>query len=88
MLDESVADTAPDPGEVADREDGKDNLWLLARGLKPKYNQILLLHYKEAFSLKEAAGIMGITGTHAKVLLFRARAALKKRIESTQYLGR
>ncbi|MEX0332551.1 MAG: RNA polymerase sigma factor [Puniceicoccaceae bacterium] len=86
-LDESLADPEPGPREQTVAADNKENLWELARGLKVKYYQVLLLHYKENFDLRETASIMGVSLTHAKVLLFRARAALKKRIESTQAIG-
>jgi RNA polymerase sigma-70 factor (ECF subfamily) len=86
-LDESLTDPAPGPSEVTAQREGADNLWELARGLKVKHYQVLLLHYKENFSLRETAEIMGVTLTHAKVLLFRARSAMKKRIESTQAIG-
>jgi RNA polymerase sigma-70 factor (ECF subfamily) len=86
-VDETLADPDPGPREKADQKDKADNVWELARGLKVKHYQILLLHYKENFSLRETADIMGVTLTHAKVLIFRARSALKQRIESTQAIG-
>ena len=86
-VDDTLKDPEPIPSETADQRDKADNLWDLARGLKVKHYQILLLHYKENFSLRETAEIMGVTLTHAKVLLFRARSALKQRIESTQAIG-
>lgn len=87
VLDETLADPEPGPREATVEEDNRENLWELARGLKVKYYQVLLLHYKENFDLRETASIMGVSLTHAKVLLFRARSALKKRIESTQAIG-
>jgi RNA polymerase sigma-70 factor (ECF subfamily) len=86
-LEDNLTDPEPGPREVTDQQDGADNLWSLARGLKVKHYQVLLLHYKENFSLRETAEIMGVSLTHAKVLLFRARSALKQRIESTQAIG-
>jgi RNA polymerase sigma-70 factor (ECF subfamily) len=86
-VEETLVDPQPGPRETADQKDKADNIWDLARGLKVKQYQILLLHYKENFSLRETAEIMGMTLTHAKVLIFRARAALKQRIESTQAIG-
>lgn len=86
-LDETLTDPEPGPRENTVQREKADNLWELARGLKVKHYQVLLLHYKENFDLRETASIMGVSLTHAKVLLFRARAALKKRIESTHALG-
>ena len=87
VLHDSVEDPQPDPRETADRKDGADSIWEVAAALKPKLHQVLLLHYKENFPLPETARIMGITHTHAKVLLFRARGALKQRLESNPLNG-
>jgi RNA polymerase sigma-70 factor (ECF subfamily) len=82
-VSEYLEDSEISPEEAADRNDGARHIWELASGLKPQMHQILLLHYKENFSLRESASIMGITNTHAKVLLFRARAAMKKRLQAS-----
>ncbi len=79
---ESIADPQSNPRETALEKDRADTIWEIASGLKPQHNQVLLLHYKENFSMQEVARIMGITKSHAKVLVFRARAALKKRMQA------
>jgi len=84
QLEDSLRDPLPDPHEQAARREGADRLWDLARGLKTRFFQVLLLHYKEGFSLEETAQVMGITTTHAKVLVFRARNALKKRLTASE----
>lgn len=84
---DTIADPDPDPGSVADQQDAADRIWDLAAGLKHTQHQVLLLHYKENFTLRETAKIMGISLTHAKVLLFRARKALKQRLETNPIEG-
>ena len=81
-LDEALADPSPDPHESAARSEGAEAIWEQASRLKPNQHQVLLLHYKESFSLEETARIMGISQTYAKVLLFRARSALKGRLSA------
>lgn len=82
---ESIVDPRANPRDVTTSKDGAKEIWQLASELKPQQHQVLLLHYKENFSMQEVARIMGITTTHAKVLVFRARAALKKRMQTTNY---
>ncbi len=83
-LPDSVADPAPGTVERVEQSENRDTLWELARQLKPKLHQVLYLYYAESFSLGEVAQIMGVTGPHAKVLLFRARLALKKVLETAE----
>jgi len=80
---EHLEDSQISPLEAAGKNDNANHIWEMASGLKPQMHQILLLHYKENFSLRESSRIMGITHTHAKVLLFRARAAMKKRLQTS-----
>lgn len=88
---ESIETEPEDPGdnprEQAAAVEQAEHVWKLAAGLKPKHHQVLLLHYEEAFSVEEIARIMGLTQTHVKVLLFRARSALKTRLSTTTALG-
>ena len=48
----------------------------------PQYAQILRLFYLRNLSHKEITTIMNITETHSKVMLYRAKAALKKLYDS------
>lgn len=52
------------------------------RSLKPEYERILWLTYFEDLSNKEAALIMGKTAHAVETLVYRARNALKKQLES------
>jgi RNA polymerase sigma-70 factor (ECF subfamily) len=80
-------DPGDNPREQADLSEQAEHVWKLAASLKPKMHQVLLLHYEEAFSIEEIARIMGLTRTHVKVLLFRARSALKTRLLTTTAPG-
>jgi RNA polymerase sigma-70 factor (ECF subfamily) len=82
-LEIEVEDASPNPHEQTSTDEQADHLWKLASGLKPKLHQVLLLHYQEDFSVQEIAEIMGLTQTHIKVLLFRARSALKTRLSTS-----
>ena len=57
-----------------------DSIWRLARGLKRKFNETLWLFYAEGFSLKETAAIMNTNLITVRVNLYRARAALAKKL--------
>ena len=57
-----------------------DSIWKVARGLKPKFYQTLWLFYAEGFSLKETAVIMNTNIITVRVNLYRARAALGKKL--------
>jgi len=70
-------DPQPGPREQTDSTEARVRIWQLARSLKPKHHQVLLLFYKENLSIEETARAMGITGVHVKVLLHRARSLLK-----------
>jgi RNA polymerase sigma-70 factor (ECF subfamily) len=86
-LEVEVEDPADNPREEAASTEQAEHIWKLAAGLKPRLHQVLLLHYEEGFSVEETAGIMRLTRTHVKVLLFRARSALKSRLSQTPVQG-
>lgn len=79
-LGDHHADDGPQPDEAARSVETASRLWAEAKRLKPRLHQALLLHYAEGFSLHETARVMGISQTHVKVLLFRARQALRQRL--------
>jgi RNA polymerase sigma-70 factor (ECF subfamily) len=86
-LENEVEDPADNPREQAASTEQTEHIWKLAAGLKPRLHQVLLLHYEEGFSVEETARIMRLTRTHVKVLLFRARSALKSRLSHTPAQG-
>jgi RNA polymerase sigma-70 factor (ECF subfamily) len=73
---------ASDPASVLSRAEEVNELWRLARTLKPNQYQVLWLRYGEGFSVAEAAKIMGVHPVHAKVLLHRGRGQLAKLLKA------
>lgn len=68
------------------KEEQKLTLHSALKKLKPEYEKILWLTYFEELSNKEAAAIMG-KSTHAiQTLVYRARNALKKQLESEGFI--
>ena len=66
------------------RREQKESLWTTARGvLSENQHMALWLRYAEAMPVKEIARVMGKTKTHVKVLLYRARSALGRRLQET-----
>jgi RNA polymerase sigma-70 factor (ECF subfamily) len=61
-----------------------ESIWMLARQLKPKFYETLWLFYGEGFSLKETAAIMNTNPVTVRVNLYRARAALARKVERTE----
>ena len=64
---------------VPERAD--ESIWKLARELKPKFYETLWLFYGEGFSLKETASILQTNAVTVRVNLFRARAALARKVQ-------
>ena len=68
---------APDAAEEA--RDLKENLWDRARRqLSPQAYEVLWLRFGEDLSIQETARVLGLTQTHVKILVFRAKRALMK----------
>ena len=80
-LDEAVCDPCRAPSESMEDREQRTEVWAYARRLKPKFHEILLLHYHEDFSIREIAEILGLSQTHVKVRLYRARVALRYSLE-------
>jgi RNA polymerase sigma-70 factor, ECF subfamily len=82
--DESAEPTleAEDPAEQLARREDSQNLWARARGILPgKQFQALWLRYGEEMNVGEIGAVLGLTRTHVKVLLFRARQALIRHLK-------
>lgn len=74
-----AAGSEPSPAHAAESRDGAENLWNRARALlSPREYEIMWLRFGEELSVEETARIVGLTQTHVKVLVFRARRALQK----------
>jgi RNA polymerase sigma-70 factor, ECF subfamily len=88
--DEPVPELADedDPAKLLACQEERQGLWDLARRNLPKPQfQALWLKYAEEMSVAEIAQVLRKTQTHIKVLLFRARQALGRKLGAAQGLG-
>ena len=84
LLDSVEAGTPP-PGQVADREETRRQLWDLAASvLSERQNTALWLYYVEEMSVKEIAPVVGRSRTAVKTMLFRARRKMLPFLEDSQ----
>ena len=83
-VSEHAAETGPSPAHAAEERDRTDSLWARAREvLSRREFEILWLRFAEDMSVEETARVVGLTQTHVKVLVYRARQALLKEGEQT-----
>lgn len=76
---EELASTGPSPAHVAEQGDQTDSLWARARRqLSQREFEIMWLRFAEEMSIEETAKVAGLTQTHVKVIIFRARRRLMK----------
>jgi RNA polymerase sigma-70 factor (ECF subfamily) len=76
---ESAASPGPSPDRQAEEKDEAAGLWERARRiLSQREFEVLWLRFAEELSTEETARIAGITETHVKVLVYRARQQLLK----------
>jgi len=74
-----AASSEPTPARTAEERDGTENIWAHARRLlAPRDFEIMWLRFSEQLSTAETARIVGLTETHVKVLIHRARQQLQK----------
>lgn len=74
--------------EIAGEQDQpkEDNILLEEiMALKPRYRQVILLHYYQQLSVGEIARILSAPQSTVSVRLRRARAILQKRLEARGY---
>lgn len=76
------ADTASaeaSPSRQAEQKEEAGNLWALARTLlSEREYEVMWLRFVEDLSNREVASVVGLTETHVKVLVFRAKQTLIK----------
>jgi RNA polymerase sigma-70 factor, ECF subfamily len=78
-LPETASSPDPSPAVRAEDREEKENLWAQARRLlSPREFEVLWLRFGEEMSIDETSRIVGLTQTHVKVIVFRARNHLIK----------
>jgi RNA polymerase sigma-70 factor (ECF subfamily) len=78
-MPESAASNEPSPARNAEEREEKAGLWNDARRLLSQREfEVLWLRYGEDLSIEETARISGLTQTHIKVIVFRAKKHLMK----------
>jgi len=78
-MPESVPTNEPSPAHAAEEREHGENTWARARAvLAQREFEVLWLRYGEDLSVQETARVVGLTQTHVKVLVFRARRTLLK----------
>ena len=71
------------PGELLAQHEDRQHIWQLARCcLSENQFQALCLRYLEDMDVSQIAQVLGKTRVHVKVLLFRARQTLGRRLNS------
>ena len=78
---EQTDETAAPPELNILQEERNRQLYIVLRGLKEEYRQILLLLYFEDMSHEEAGKVMGKTKRQTYHLAERGRSALRERLE-------
>jgi len=73
--------------EMAEKQEERQGLWALAAELPGRQSQALWLKYGEDMSVKEIARTMGKSQVCVKVLLYRARVALARKLNELDKTG-
>jgi RNA polymerase sigma-70 factor (ECF subfamily) len=75
-----VESVTAEPLEELTRRETQRGLWKAAKELSSHQFEVLWLKYSEGLAIKDIARVMGKTQVHVKVLLYRARTDLAKRL--------
>jgi RNA polymerase sigma-70 factor, ECF subfamily len=79
-----AAGDGPSPASQTEQKEQTANLWEKARALlSPREFEVLWLRFAEEMTTRETAQVVGLTETHVKVLVFRARQTLLKGVNPT-----
>lgn len=70
-----------EPGQMLVEQETRQSLWALARDLSRNQYQVLWLKYGQDMSIKEIAQVLRKSQVNVKVLLYRARVNLAKRLQ-------
>jgi RNA polymerase sigma-70 factor (ECF subfamily) len=83
-LSHEPAGAEPTPARQVEEKEQSDRLWTRAKELlSPREYEVLWLRFAEELSTRETAQVVGLTETHVKVLVFRARQVLLKGVKPT-----
>ena len=77
-----IESSGPEPGQMVVEKETRQSLWALARGLSMNQYQALWLKYGQDMSIKEIAMVLRKSQVNVKVLLYRARINLAKRLQN------
>ncbi len=79
---EEIESGGLEPGQMVEEQETQQNLWALARDLSRNQYQALWLKYGQDMSIKEIAMVIRKSQVNVKVLLYRARINLAKRLQN------
>jgi RNA polymerase sigma-70 factor (ECF subfamily) len=79
---EDIGSPDSEPGRMVIEKEMRQGLWALARGLSMNQYQALWLKYGQDMSIKEIARVLRKSQVNVKVLLYRARINLAKRLQN------
>jgi len=81
----TAASSLPGPEEIFIQKQESQNIWELASLLPEKEYEVLWLRYAEDMSIKEIARVTKKKPVSVRVLLYRARLNLAKRIDQSAF---
>lgn len=73
--------------EAAAPQGGDPALWESLRALDEKYRVIVVLHYRDGYSVREIASILRVPESTVKTRLFRARQQLKSLLKREEIIA-
>ncbi|NIR65773.1 MAG: sigma-70 family RNA polymerase sigma factor [candidate division Zixibacteria bacterium] len=79
---EDIGSSTSEPGQMVIDKETRQGLWALARGLSMNQYQALWLKYGQDMSIKEIARVLRKSQVNVKVLLYRARINLAKKLKN------
>ena len=79
---DQIESSGPEPGQMVVDKEARQSLWALARGLSMNQYQTLWLKYGQDMSIKEIASVLRKSQVNVKVLLYRARINLAKKLQN------
>ena len=79
---EDIGTPAYEPVHMIVQKETQQGLWALARGLSMNQYQALWLKYGQDMSIKEIARVLRKSQVNVKVLLYRARINLAKKLQN------